>query len=331
MIRFVIVSLVVVGAAVFVAPSASSRADSVASVPSCAVRGGISDSIATEIPVRAGESAAVPSITAQAAVVVDGQTGRVLYDLGAHQRRAPASTTKIMTALLALEHGGLDDVVTSDIDASTMIGSSVMGLRPGVPITVRDLLYGLMLPSGNDAALLLAEHDAGSVQAFVQEMNRKAAQLGLGDTHFVNPHGLDAPQHYSSAYDLARLARAAMRNPEFAKIVSTQSWHLAPPSDYDVHNGNSLLATYPGADGVKIGWTEAAGWTLVASATRDSHRLYVVVLDSTDRDADATALFDWAFASYRWVRLQPRTLDHVRLAERLGIALPALRPLFVCA
>jgi D-alanyl-D-alanine carboxypeptidase (penicillin-binding protein 5/6) len=331
MIRLALVSLVVVAAAVFVAPSATSHADPVSSIPSCAVHGDTSDSFASEIPVRLEQSVGAPPITAQAAVVLDGETGRVLYDLGAHARRPPASTTKIMTALLAVEHGGLDDTVISDVDGSQMIGSSVMGLRPGLPITVRDLLYGLMLPSGNDAALLLAEHDDGSVQAFVEEMNRKAEELGLRDTHFVNPHGLDSREHYSSAYDLARLARVAMQNPEFAKVVSTQWWHLAPPSDYDLHNGNSMLETYPGADGVKIGWTEDAGWTLVASATRDGHRLFAVVLNSTDRDADASALLDWAFGSFQWVRLEPRTLDHLRLAERLGLGMPILRPLLVCA
>lgn len=331
MTRVLLTAVLVFLIAAFVAPAAGAGAAPGTSVPSCATSGAISDSIAPEIPLLGGASAAPPAITAQAAVVVDGTTGRVLYDLDAHQRRAPASTTKIMTALLAIEHGGLDDVVVSDVDGSTMIGSSVMGLRPGVAITVRDLLYGLMLPSGNDAALLLAEHDDGSVSAFVEAMNRKAAELGLDDTRFANPHGLDAPGHYSSAYDLARLARAAMANPEFAQIVGTQWWHLAPPSDYDLHNGNSLLETYPGADGVKIGWTEDAGWTLVASATRDGHRLYAVVLNSADRDADATALLDWAFASYRWIQLAPRTVQPLRLAERLGIAVPLLRPLFVCA
>ena len=317
--------------AAFLAPAGASHAAPGTSFASCASVGGTSDSIASEIPLIATQAGPAPAITAQAAVVLDGTTGRVLYDMGAHQRRAPASTTKIMTALLAIEHGGLDDTVVSDVDATTMIGSSVMGLRPGVPITVRDLLYGLMLPSGNDAAVVLAEHDGGSVAAFVDEMNRKAQELGLQDTHFANPHGLDSPDHYSSAYDLARLARVAMANPTFAQIVGTQWWHLAPPSDYDLHNGNSMLQTYPGADGVKIGWTEAAGWTLVASATRDGHRLFAVVLNSTDRDADASALLDWAFGSYRWIQLAPQTVQPLRLAERLGIGIPVLKPLFACA
>ena len=331
MIRLTLSVTLVLLAAAFLAPAGASHASSASSIPSCATAGATTNSIAAEIPMLAPGSGPPPAITAQAGVVVDGETGRVLYDLGAHQRRAPASTTKIMTALLAIEHGGLDDTVISDVDGSTMVGSSVMGLRPGLPITVRDLLYGLMLPSGNDAALVLAEHDDGSVAAFVDEMNRKAADLGLKDTHFANPHGLDAPEHYSSAYDLARLARVAMASPEFAQIVSTQWWHLAPPSDYDLHNGNSLLATYRGADGVKIGWTEAAGWTLVASATRGGRRLFAVVLDSADRDADAAALLDWAFGSYQWVRLAPRTVEPLRLAERLGIGVPLLRPLLACA
>jgi D-alanyl-D-alanine carboxypeptidase len=162
-------------------------------------------------------------------------------------------------------------------------------------------------------------------------MNAKAAELGLADTHFVNPHGLDNGDHYSSAYDLARLARYAMQNPEFAKIVGTQYWHLAPPSDYDLHNGNSLLATYPGADGVKIGWTDAAGWTFVASAVRDGHRLLVAVLDTQDRDADASALLDWAFANYQWVGLGNKAMGQVRLATRLGLGADLFRSLTVCA
>ncbi|HEY7801213.1 MAG TPA: D-alanyl-D-alanine carboxypeptidase family protein [Dehalococcoidia bacterium] len=331
MLRSTLVAILALVLAVVVLPTAPSLAAPEFSIPSCAKQGAVADALAVQVPMSTAPLAAPPAITAKSAVVIDGDTGRVLYDLGAHDRRPPASVTKIMTALLTIEHGDLGRTVVSDVDATTMVGSSVMGLRPGVPITIEDLLYGLMLPSGNDAAVLLAENVDGSVPAFVAEMNKKAKELGLKDTHFANPHGLDDPNHYSSAYDLARLARYAMQEPEFAKIVSTQDWHLAPPSDYDLHNGNSLLETYPGADGVKIGWTDNAGWTLVASAQRDGHRLYVTVLDSTDRDADATALFDWAFSGYSWVRLEQKTVDQMRLAERLGIGSALVRSLSVCA
>ena len=243
-----------------------------------------------------------PPVTAAAAIVMDAETGRVLYDLRAHDAMRPASTTKIMTAILALQQlPDLSRVIVSDIDAQTLEGSSVMGLRPGVPISVQDLLFGLMLPSGNDAAIELAKAVDGDEGRFVQRMNSLAQALDLRETHFANPHGLDAPDHYMSAFDLAKLADFAMANPAFAQIVGTRDYHLAPPSDYDLYNGNSMLKSYPGADGVKIGWTEAAGWTLVASATRDGHRVLAVVLNSTDRDADASSLLDWAYRSYRWV------------------------------
>jgi len=242
-----------------------------------------------------------PPVTGAAAVVIDAETGRVLYDLHGHNEMPPASTTKIMTAILALQQlPDLQRVIVSDIDATTLVGSSVMGLRPGVAISIRDLLYGLMLPSGNDAAIELAKAVDGDEGRFVQRMNSMAKALGLNETHFANPHGLDAPGHYMSAFDLAKLADFAMANPTFAQIVGTVDYHLAPPSDYNLHNGNSMLQKYPGADGVKIGWTDAAGWTLVASATRDGHRVIAVVLNSSNRDADASSLLDWAYRSYQW-------------------------------
>ncbi len=277
------------------------------------------------------QAIAPPPITSRAAVVVDGETGRVLYDLHAHDRLPPASTTKIMTALLSVESLNLDNRVVSDIDATKLIDSSVMGLRPGVPITVRDLLYGLLLPSGNDAAIELAKKVAGSENAFVNRMNDRAAALGLTDTHFVNPHGLDSRRHYSSAYDLAMMGREAMTNATFAALVRTQDHYLAAPFDYNLHNGNSMLANYPGADGVKIGWTDRAGWTLVASATREGHRVFVTVLDSKDRDADATALLDWAWQSHRWLPLGAGANETFRLAQRVGIGENLMRALAVCA
>ena len=313
------------------APVPAAHAADPLAVPSCADGVAQSAGYAAQVPVSIPNAAPAPAVTARNAVVIDGDPGRVLDGLAAHVQRPPASTTKIMTAVLAIEHGDLGRTVISDVDGSKMTGSSVMGLRIGVPITIEDLLYGLMLPSGNDAAIVLAENTSGSVPAFVDAMNKKAAALGLKDTHFVNPHGLDNPQHYSSAYDLAWMARYAMGNAEFAKIVGTQYWHLAPPSDYDLHNGNSMLASYPGADGVKIGWTDAAGWTLVASATRDGHRLFVAVLGTQDRDADASALLDWAFGNFRWLGLGNKTMGQVRLAERLGLATGLFRSITVCA
>jgi D-alanyl-D-alanine carboxypeptidase (penicillin-binding protein 5/6) len=298
-------------------------------VPRCGQPARSAPRLPAAIPFAAA-TAAPPAITAHAAVVIDAGTGRVLYDLHAHDRLPPASTTKIMTAILAIERGDLGRTVVSDVDARTLTGSSVMGLRPGVAITVQDLLYGLMLPSGNDAAIELAKSTDGGEQAFVDHMNQKAQELGLTDTHFVNPHGLDNPGHYSSAFDLAALARYGMNNPQFAQLVATRDYHLAPPSDYGLHNGNSLLQRYPGADGVKIGWTEDAGWTLVGSAEHDGHRLIATVLNSKDRDADAAALLDWSFQSYHWLQLSPQTEATLRLAQRFGLGGGIIRSLAIC-
>lgn len=286
--------------------------------------------LAGVIPLRDGSAPAPPAVSARAVAVVDAESGRVLYEVRGHERLSPASTTKIMTAILALEAVPGDTAVVSTTDASRMIGSSVMGLRPGVPITVRDLLYGLMLPSGNDAALEIARAVSGDRAAFVALMNAKASELGLVDTQFMNPHGLDARGHYSSAYDLSMLTRYAMANEEFRRIVGARSYYLGLPSDYSINNGNSLLNTYPGAEGVKIGWTDRAGWTLVASAVRDGRRVFVTVLDSQDRDADAAALFDWAFASHRWNAIGPQTQLALQLMRRFGMGGALVRSLAGC-
>lgn len=301
-------------------------------VPACG-RGHVGGAtLPSALPLRAADAAAPPFVTAAAAVVVDAETGRVLYGLGEHDRRSPASTTKIMTAILALEHVSEDAVVIAQSDGARMSasGSSVMGLVPGTPITMRDLLYGLMLPSGNDAALDIARALDGDVGVFVERMNAKTAELGLENTNFRNPHGLDGRNHYSSAYDLAIMTRYAMANDAFRRIVSTQ-WHdLSPPFDYGFQNGNSLLQNYAGADGVKIGWTDRAGWTFVASAVRDGRRVFVTVLNSQDRDADAAALLDWAFAAHRWTAPGPVAVAAVRLMERVGIGGAYVRSVTVC-
>ena len=299
-------------------------------LPGCGTPGAAKPVVPSALPVRADDAAPAPVVTAKSAVAIDAETGRVLYDLNAHQRRAPASTTKIMTAILALENVDEDAWVVSDTDARMMVGSSVMGLRPGVYIKMRDLLYGLMLPSGNDAAVEIAKNVDGTVPKFVDRMNAKAEELGLRDTHFRNPHGLDARDHYSSAFDLAMLGRYGMGNAEFRTIVGSSYYHLEPPSDYDLVNGNTLLTSYPGAEGIKIGWTDRAGWTLVASAVRDGRRVIVAVLDSEDRDADAAALLDWAYGTYSWNEISPRTVRMLQLAQRMGGAEALTRSLTVC-
>jgi D-alanyl-D-alanine carboxypeptidase (penicillin-binding protein 5/6) len=286
-----------IACAIVAGPSAAEPAPRAPNVvAACSSRVG-----ADSVPLWLRSYDAPPAVTARAAVAIDADSGRVLFNRRMHERLAPASTTKMMTGVLAIElMGGQDRVVHSQTDSKSMEGSSVMGLWPYAALTLNDLLYGLMLPSGNDAALELARETAGSTRAFVDAMNAKARELDLDDTHFTNPHGLDSRAHYSSAHDLAQLARYAMGNERFRQIAATPSYRLPPPFDYDLYNGNSLLGAYAGVDGVKIGWTERAGWTFVASAQRDGRGVIVALLNTEDRDADAAALLDWAFGSYAW-------------------------------
>jgi D-alanyl-D-alanine carboxypeptidase len=245
---------------------------------------------ANERPPEAG----VPATSARAAAVVDDRCGGLIFSKDAHRRLAPASLTKIGAAVVALETADPSEVVDINVDGFYYGDSTVMGLETGMRLTLRDLLYGLLLPSGNDAAVAIARHIAGDVPAFVARMNAKAKSLGLADTHFTNPHGLDAPGHYSSAYDMAVLARYAMKAPAFSEIVRTKVWHPQWPG-HELWNGNLLLWLYPESDGVKIGWTEGAGQTIVATAQRDGRRLFVALLGSQDRYTDAIRLLDWAF------------------------------------
>lgn len=252
-----------------------------------------------------------PAVTAAAALVVDLDSNQTLYALNPDRPLPPASTVKIMTALVVLQQVSVDEMVTISYNAAAMPGSR-MGLAAPERLTVRDLLYGLLLPSGNDAAVALAEYVAGSEEAFVQLMNHQAAVLGLRTTSFANVHGLDAPGMTTSAADLVMITRAALAYPLFDQIVATPS---ATVVGRVVTNTNELLGSYPGADGIKTGTTDAAGECLVASVTQAGHRVVAVVLGSADRYRDVRALLDFAAAGWRWGRLD---LPADALAWELG-------------
>lgn len=266
----------------------------------------------TPIPVPVKfRNVAPPEVGAVSAVVVDEVSGAALYSKNAHLERAPASITKIVTAIVALERGKLDDLITVRYDPAELIDSTVMGINPGDQCTLEDLLYGLMLPSGNDAALAVANYVAGSNEAFAKLMNAKMAELGLQDSHFVNPHGLDAKGHYSSAYDMAMVSRYAMQNPTFRKLAAARLHEVTVQTPigakrYDVFNLNRLVGTYRGADGVKIGYTDSALRTIVGSATRDGHRVYVALMGSSNLWTDSPPLLDYAFQNFSWPGQPPR-------------------------
>jgi D-alanyl-D-alanine carboxypeptidase len=251
-------------------------------------------------PTRTGD-AAPPNVSALYVAVIDDASGQQLYGEQPHVSVPQASTTKIATTIVALERApDLARRIKVTVSASALAardGSSTLGIEPGRSLRLDTLLYGMMLPSGNDAAEQVALSLADSREQFIGWMNDEAAALGLADTHFVNPSGMDAAGHYSSAYDMAMLARYAMRNPTFRMLASTSNYQ---GDGYPMHNLNRLLDLYPGADGVKIGYTDLAQKTIVASAVRDGHRVYVSLMHSADLVTDSTRMFDWVWDNYSW-------------------------------
>ena len=234
------------------------------------------------------------AVSAQKAILMDAETGRVIYEKDAYSRSLIASTTKIMTALVVCEQCNVLDRMRIPKEAVGIEGSS-MYLKEGEVLTVQELLYGLMLQSGNDAAVALAIYCGGTVEGFVQLMNDKAYRLGLTGTHFENPNGLDSPNHYSTARDLAVLTAYAMQNPIFAQTVSTKSVRVGERS---LQNHNKLLWRVEGADGVKTGYTKAAGRILVSSAQRDGRRLICVTINDGNDWADHQQLLEDGFSRY---------------------------------
>lgn len=255
-----------------------------------------------------------PATTAAALILVNPDTGTVYAAVNADQQRAMASTTKIMTAVVALTLGNLNKRITVGPDLAQLAGTgaSVAFLHVGDSLTLHDLLYALMLPSGDDAAIVIADGVAGSQDNYIRLMNFEAALLGMRHTHFADVHGLDATGHYTSARDLATLTEFALRNPTFAQIVATAHYTLpatAGHAAYSWDNTNLLLSSdhYPGITGVKTGFTGNAGECLVFAAARPYGRLVGVVLGEPNAQArfsDAAALLDWGFA------LEKRTATH---------------------
>jgi D-alanyl-D-alanine carboxypeptidase (penicillin-binding protein 5/6) len=235
------------------------------------------------------------------AILIEWDTGTILVEKNGYKRMYPASLTKMMTALIALEKGRLEDIVTISYEAAMQPGSS-MYLKEGDKYYLEDLLYGLLLNSGNDAAWAIAEQIGGSPGTFFSMMNERARSLGAVNTRFENPHGLNDINHYTTAYDLALIARTCLRHPMFRKLVSTREREveeLASKKKTLLENTNRLLWSSMGVDGVKTGTTEAAGQCLVASVTKGGMKLLAVILDSYDRWQDAVNLLEWGFRNFR--------------------------------
>lgn len=246
---------------------------------------------------------APPQVTARSWLLFDDTFGIMLAEQDAHSPRPMASTTKIMTALIAYESGTLDEAVTVS-EAAAAAGEAEVGLVAGEELPLWMLVRSLLVRSANDAATAVAEAVGGTVSGFVAEMNRRALELGMLDTHFENPHGLDSPGHFSTATDLLALAQAAMEVPEFAESVAVSRFRLPDAPDGTVRIAdatNALLETYPGAIGVKTGFTFQAGLVLVAAAERDGRRLYAIVMGSEGEGShfgDAAALLDYGFDEF---------------------------------
>ncbi|WP_334313833.1 D-alanyl-D-alanine carboxypeptidase family protein [Aquibacillus salsiterrae] len=265
--------------------------------------------LATMIPTQV---MAKPQVSARNAILIEQSTGRVLYEKAANDKHLIASITKIMTAILAVESGKLDDTVTVSRNAAYTEGSSIY-LKEGDKMKLRDLVYGLMLRSGNDAAVAIAEYVGGSVGGFTYLMNDKAAWLGMNNSQFDNPHGLDSKTHYSTAYDMALLMRYAMKNDIFKEITGSTSYK-AENRKYAWGNKNKLLTRYYDySTGGKTGYTRAAGRTLVSTAEKDGMELIVVTLDAPDDWKDHMRLFEWGFDNYEMTKVQNKGMETFKI------------------
>lgn len=246
----------------------------------------------------------LPAVGARAAVMVDADSGDVIFSLNPDERLPMASTTKMMTALVIIESGHDLDAPVTVSQRAAEVGESSVWLQAGETLTLREMLTGMLVQSGNDAAAALAEFDAGSVEVFVEKMNARAAELGLSNTHFVNPHGLDDPEHYTSAADFARLGIEVMKHEELREIVRMPEAVIpwpGQPYGRTLFNHNHLLDAYPFVNGIKTGYTDAAGQCIVVSASERGINLIVAYLgagSTAQRNQEVIGLLGYGFASY---------------------------------
>lgn len=254
------------------------------------------------------------NVSANNAVLIEQSTGRILYSKNAHEKQSIASITKMMTAIIAIEQGNLEDTVTVSERAVWAEGSSIY-LEEGEKIPLLDLIYGLMLRSGNDAAIAISEHIAESVEGFSILMNEKARWLGMTNTYFENPHGLESDNHYSTAYDMALLLQYAMENDIFSQISSTTSY-LSENRTYKWHNKNKLLTQlYEYCTGGKTGFTKKAGRTLATTAHKNGMDLIAVTLNAPDDWQDHIRMFEWGYDHYNFNQLNPQGIEKYLITE----------------
>ncbi|KKQ67364.1 MAG: D-alanyl-D-alanine carboxypeptidase [Candidatus Daviesbacteria bacterium GW2011_GWA2_38_24] len=242
----------------------------------------------------------LPSFTASAVLAKDLQTGEILYEKNIHNKLAPASTTKIMTALVAVEYFKPADVLI--VYSEALVGGSTMGLNVGEQLSFRSLLYGMMLNSGNDAAFTIASNFPGGVEGFVSQMNKKVQDLKLRSTHFDNPAGFDSSNHFSSAADLSVISEEVIRNYQLARVVATKETSVSAwdkSTSHTLKNLNKLLAE-EGMLGIKTGFTEKAGESFVGLVERNGRKVLTVVLNSNDRFKETKDLIDWVYKNYSW-------------------------------
>lgn len=291
------------------------------------------------LPLPTVKAASEPGVSAQSAILISGDDGTVIFEKNAHERLAMASTTKIMTALLTLEEAERSgDPVIDITEEMVRVEGSSMGLQAGNRLTLTNLTSGMLLASGNDAANAAALYLGGSQEGFAELMNTRAREIGMTETNFVTPSGLDDEEHYSTAYDMALLGREAMGNEEFARIAGSSTLQvefMEPEQKVSYTNHNKLLRIYDGCIGIKTGFTKKAGRTLVSAARRDGTTLIAVTLNAPDDWDDHMAMFDYGFETVKTVQMGgealPETLPvagsdkqgiGLRMGQKLNMTLP---------